>query len=280
MNKQYFNNCSLCGSPKSLRLYLDTGNYHLLVCKKCIGGALVAPEIEHDDIYDKEYYKKNYHSIEKIQQDRVQGYLKKIEKYLPKAGSVLDIGCGAGVFLEECKKKGWETFGIDPSEAALSITSKRIGDNRVFSDIDLVPQNRRFSLITFFDSLVHIENLEEILISALARLEPRGVCIIRTPNNPKLFLRYVKILALGNRAVALQALHAFTQRYFFSPETFPLFAKKYGLNVLAIEKSPDYPSREKQTLSFKSKIKNFLRHTSRYIITKGNTSLFVVLQKN
>ena len=38
-----------------------------------------------------------------------------INRHAPAKGSIMDYGCGTGVFLAACKKDGWEVRGIEPN---------------------------------------------------------------------------------------------------------------------------------------------------------------------
>ncbi len=40
-------------------------------------------------------------------------------------GRMLDVGCGSGDLLEQFAKRGWETYGIDPSASAVAAAGKR-----------------------------------------------------------------------------------------------------------------------------------------------------------
>ena len=39
--------------------------------------------------------------------------------------SILDVGCGFGYFIEFASRDGWDTFGVEISDAAAKETQKR-----------------------------------------------------------------------------------------------------------------------------------------------------------
>src|SRR5690606_37900608 len=58
--------------------------------------------------------------------------LKLINTFNDKKGTLLDIGCGTGEFLNVCKNNGWHVLGIEPDKGARAIANKKVG-NSVFS---------------------------------------------------------------------------------------------------------------------------------------------------
>ena len=66
------------------------------------------------DFYDKRY--------ERIQREKY----KAVAKYLPeRAESILDLGCGTGMFLKELAERGELVIGVDSSMKMLSVARKR-----------------------------------------------------------------------------------------------------------------------------------------------------------
>ena len=46
-------------------------------------------------------------------------------------GSVLDVGCGTGVFAIDAAARGWQATGVDPAAASLDLASTRPGGDTV-----------------------------------------------------------------------------------------------------------------------------------------------------
>ena len=74
-------------------------------------------------------------------------------------GTLLDIGCGTGEFLNFCKNKGWTTSGIEPGNDARKYASEVYGltihDENFISSI---PDNS-FDVITLWHVLEHVHDL-------------------------------------------------------------------------------------------------------------------------
>ncbi len=99
-------------------------------------------------------------------------------------GTVLDYGCGAGMFLGACKSSGWETYGMEPDSDARKIASEQ-GIN-LFSDKETMTKNignKTFSAITLWHVLEHVTDMPETLSFFKERLHADGVLIIAVPNH-------------------------------------------------------------------------------------------------
>lgn len=98
--------------------------------------------------------------------------------------TLLDIGCGAGVFGSLVKKMvGAEIWGVDPSPSIVEI-APRIFDhffNDFFSDKLDLPKFY-FDVITFNDSLEHFPDPFPALEACRSLLKPGGIIVCSIPN--------------------------------------------------------------------------------------------------
>ena len=117
-----------------------------------------------------------------IFQERVH-YLK---QFLPPGASILDFGCGKGIFLKIAKKFGYQAFGydIDPRAAADYYSLKEI-------------PNRFFDAVVCFDVIEHVDDPQKILKNIGRKLKPNGLLFITTPNRLGLAGRIIKNKFLG-----------------------------------------------------------------------------------
>lgn len=97
-------------------------------------------------------------------------------------GTLLDIGCGTGEFLNTVKQGGWKTIGIEPSASA----RKQCEDNykldvREEKDLNnLAPQS--FDVITMWHVMEHVPYLCARVNKLKELLKADGVLIIAVPN--------------------------------------------------------------------------------------------------
>lgn len=91
-------------------------------------------------------------------------------------GSLLDVGCGTGAFLQYCQKKGIHVTGVEPSDARLSIPG--INTFKTLNEVS----NQPFSVITLWHVLEHIYPLHETIHELRSHLIENGTIFIAVPN--------------------------------------------------------------------------------------------------
>ncbi|MDP3888554.1 MAG: class I SAM-dependent methyltransferase [bacterium] len=123
------------------------------------------------------------------ERDSILDYFQKILEGLKKAypklnGRVLDIGCSFGLFLELAQKENWEIYGLDLSPTPVKKAKKRLGTKNIFN-VGLEKAKFKdcyFDLVTIFQTIEHVDNLEKFLNEIHRILKPKGVILITTPN--------------------------------------------------------------------------------------------------
>lgn len=98
-------------------------------------------------------------------------------------GTILDYGCGTGMFLKSCYDANWVSFGIEPDSGARSIAAK-LGLRTYAHKKELEDSNPgvAFDAITLWHVLEHVTDLEPTLEFLKMRLKKNGVLIIAVPN--------------------------------------------------------------------------------------------------
>jgi 2-polyprenyl-3-methyl-5-hydroxy-6-metoxy-1,4-benzoquinol methylase len=108
-------------------------------------------------------------------------------------GTILDYGCGTGMFLSACKTSGWDTIGLEPDDNARKMASEQ-GLN-VFSDKEKVKTyitEKQSDAITLWHVLEHVTDMGDTLAFFKARLKKDGVLIIAVPNHVSYDAEYYK----------------------------------------------------------------------------------------
>jgi len=131
---------------------------------------------------DKRQY---FQRIAFLPQDQSENYqkCKFLEKYLPQKGSVLDVGCGAGVSLYTFKKyfPQWETFGIEPTKEFADVAQEN-GINVTYGYLEKGTFNRKFDLIMLIHVLEHVEDFREMISMLKNYLHEESLLYIEVPS--------------------------------------------------------------------------------------------------
>lgn len=189
--------CDLCGN-ENFSAYLESKDYFLtqeeftiVKCENC-GFLFVNPRPSSSEI--SRYYKSdNYISHSTKQKgllNKVYVLIRKINhkkkykiisKYKP-TGSILDIGCATGEFLNYLKKNGREVCGIEPDETARTF-AKKTYDLDVYNEEKLAELNENnFDIITMWHVLEHVHDINERINQIHRKLKNDGIAIIAVPN--------------------------------------------------------------------------------------------------
>lgn len=97
------------------------------------------------------------------------------KEYGRKPKKILDVGSGAGHFVEACRRAGIEAYGIELSQSSRDFAKEIWGfemDDKNF--IDTVDDYSDVDIITFWGLLEHTPNPSEILNTAKKILEKNG----------------------------------------------------------------------------------------------------------
>lgn len=183
------NNCLVCNSP-SLKPLVGYQKHYLTKCNNC-GFVFCSkiPTVEELNDYYKVYAYSGELNISPVTIKSYHTLLDEFEKYR-KTNKLIDVGCGAGYFLEEAKKRGWDVYGTEYSEKAVEVCSKKdinIKKGKLnaseFSGVE-------FDIVTSFEVLEHINNPNEEIEEFKKLLRKGGLFYCTTPNFNSI-MRYV-----------------------------------------------------------------------------------------
>jgi 2-polyprenyl-3-methyl-5-hydroxy-6-metoxy-1,4-benzoquinol methylase len=203
--------CPLCGSKHSLEIdrgtdtltveinrYLPADNECLptimnarKACQDC-GLLFLSPRLDDGSLsvlYDL-WYRFAYRRIFDDEQhitDRMREFeryhLVHLQNAHPSPGSLLDIGCGNGLFLHLARRVGWSVLGIELDEETARRGRERFGlEIRSGVMADVITEQQQFDVITMFDYLEHTTTPGADLDAAIRHLRPGGIMMIRVPN--------------------------------------------------------------------------------------------------
>jgi len=141
--------------------------------------------------FGSDYFKRLYSSPEdKNPARKIEIYLKIIKRSLlgVRQGdslkgkpSLLDVGCGYGRFLKLAENE-FVTYGIDPSEFVIN-EARKYAINTKFEVATILSYKPeiKFDVITAFDVLEHVPEIEKAIGQIKSRLKPGGIFFCAVP---------------------------------------------------------------------------------------------------
>jgi len=151
--------------------------------------------------------------------------LRLIKKYRVN-NRILDIGCGTGAFLNECKKNNMEVSGIEPSELARKIGYEKY-DIEIFPDEFFFNCNENyFGIVTMWHVLEHVYDINAYIEKIYRILINNGIFIIALPNPDSYDAKiYEKFWA---------AYDVPRHLYHFNKDNIITLAKKFNFSLISI----------------------------------------------
>jgi 2-polyprenyl-3-methyl-5-hydroxy-6-metoxy-1,4-benzoquinol methylase len=151
-------------------------------------------------------------------------------------GSLLEVGCAPGWFLEMAQRRGYDVTGLEPDrelyERSKSADIKVI--NGYFPN-DL-SRDARFDVIVFNDVFEHLPSPSEAMRNAAERLSPGGALVINAPDSRGVF--YHTALLLDRLGIHGPLLRMWQVNYpsphlsYFNPDSLMRLASKCGLSEM------------------------------------------------
>ncbi|PCH53551.1 MAG: methyltransferase [Flavobacteriaceae bacterium] len=120
--------------------------------------------------------------------------LKLINSFNTDLKNLLDVGCGTGDFLLNCKNNGWNVVGVEPNEKAKSLAETKLVVNsslKIYSDLTHISKEK-FDVITLWHVLEHVPNLSVYISNLKLLLKPNGVLVVAVPNYKSYDANYYK----------------------------------------------------------------------------------------
>ena len=137
--------------------------------------------------YSKDYFEggaveyDDYIGAESTHRAQAQHYLAAIRRFGRIPCSILDVGCAAGFFLDEARKRGCTVVGCDVSAYAISYARTALELEVMQGDFrELELSGKEFDVVTAFNSFEHLPQ-PRVVADLLKRLvRPGGLLMIET----------------------------------------------------------------------------------------------------
>ena len=288
------NSCPICTTEMKFKFvtkdYLVTGeSFDIVECEACsirtttpfpdkkiIGNYYSSDDyISHDDkvsgIFDSIYGLVRTYQLNKKK--------KLIGKYFNKSdGKILDIGCGAGDFLQYMKENHWNINGVDTSNKARKIANNKL-NIKVMGPKDWINNKEKYDVITCWHSLEHVHEPWVYLDKIKKSLTLDGFLIVALPNYQSTDAKIYKEF--------WAAYDTPRHLYHFTIKSMNKTIKPHGLNIESIYRmnfDPFYVSMlsaKHMGKSFMSGLINGFKSWTLSIFSKDKcSSLIFIIKKN
>ncbi|MBP6392666.1 MAG: methyltransferase domain-containing protein [Flavobacteriales bacterium] len=171
--------CPLCAS-KGHRSVAGFENHHLVKCRACgFVYCLQDPSVEELRAFYRGYPVRDV--LSPVTALRFDELLDRFEPYR-KTGRLIDVGCGAGLFLERAALRGWEVFGTEYGDRAVAACKAR-GIRIIEGPLD--PSNYgddHFDVVCSFEVIEHLAHPRQEIARMARILRPGGLLYMTTPN--------------------------------------------------------------------------------------------------
>jgi len=170
-----------------------------------------------------------------------------------KGVSLIDIGCGAGLFAEPMSRLGADVVGVDPAEAAIEAARTHAEETgarlayRAATVEDMAAEQRRFDVVSAMEVIEHAADPQKFVAAAASLIKPGGLFLASTLNRT---LKSFALAIVGAEYV-LRWLEPGTHRWeqFVTPLELTALARAAGLRRLSLRGMAYDPFRRHWRLS-------------------------------
>lgn len=132
-----------------------------------------------------------------IDETKYQYGLDLIEQLLPNSrNKIMDLGCGAGVFLKMAERNGWkQCVGVDINQRYSDIYNAQDGIqfiNSSFERLEPGKLGKEYDVISMWSVLEHLYDVHYILKELITMIRPGGLLFILVPNVESLATRLMR----------------------------------------------------------------------------------------
>jgi len=246
LNSMQHIDCNLCGADETDLVVAQNG-CRMVECRHC-GLVYADPRPSPEmliDLYDSYHQRngKDETTWKRLMSLNFAEVADLLDSKLPLKGSLLDIGCGYGHFLGLMRERGWDVFGIEPSERTSAFAvSMGLNVARTVIEKASFPEGS-FDAVSAFYVLEHLCDPLAVLRKIHGLLKPGGILVLRVPHTTPI-VRLLKRIGVENNLYDMP-FHL----YDFSPVTISMLLGKAGFCAIRVMPgSPTLPPRRSERL--------------------------------
>jgi 2-polyprenyl-3-methyl-5-hydroxy-6-metoxy-1,4-benzoquinol methylase len=179
--------CMLCNSSHANPIVRE-GRWQYFRCERC-GLVFLHPQPTNDFLrtHYQSYLPSSAAEIESwrhLMQHVFERMGDSIESRHPMPGTILDLGCGYGFFLDHMSRRGWKVEGVEISIRASRYARESLGVSVTSHPLPRSDwEDERYDVISLFYVIEHLANPLEVLKEAMRLLRPGGWLLLRWPHS-------------------------------------------------------------------------------------------------
>jgi len=244
--------CLVCGNDEFKVKRLLPG-LSIRICTIC---GFIVSQVKKTKVVTAEFSRINesaYHqAVGGVRQLQAAEILSFVKAHGRDAKVWLDIGCSFGYLLSEARAAGYNVFGIEPDEKALSHARGVLGNEIVqqgFFGESTAPDG--FDIVSMLDVLEHIKprELPDLAQMIYRKLRNDGFWVIKVPTTDGLYFKLAHRLLPISRSISSpfikrlwQSEYQYPHTVYFNESTIKLFLQNQGFELIATKYLQEVPN--------------------------------------
>jgi 2-polyprenyl-3-methyl-5-hydroxy-6-metoxy-1,4-benzoquinol methylase len=219
--------CPLCNANSPAKLKNPDG-FCVWKCRNC--ELIWVPDVSDETLekfYSREYFNNpdgpmGYHDYlddEEILRLNARYILSNIPAPKSSHSKILDVGCAYGFLLDEARKRGWNTYGIELNQEAADYAKNHLHLNvtrKMVAQADF--PDSTFDCVVMIGTIEHFQDPVAVIKKASRLLKPGGHLAVTTINTKGI--------------VRLFAIKPPEHLYYFSDQNLARLLESHGLKVV------------------------------------------------
>lgn len=233
---QVITQCKFCGSQNIYKYHAADNGTQIFKCKDC---KIQFMNPQYTDEHLDNYYSTYIRDESKIEDKliKAQTYcLSLVEAFLPKKGSLFEIGSGNGYLLKVAKQRGWMPLGHEIDCESARKVSAKIGMEILCGEFTELEISIKFDVVMMLHVLEHLKNPVKYIEKINSVLKKSGILFIALPNiqsRSGLFKFLLEKLKIKRRNVAAY-YDTSHHLWYYTPFTIRKFLEKNGFKIIRI----------------------------------------------
>lgn len=186
---------AVCQCDGTAQFKFELRGFQFFDCHVC-ELRFVNPRYLPNELYASDYFSgathgfgfTNYEEDKIASRSYLEFLLDQIATYTSAGRQLLDIGAANGFFVALSKKAGFDSFGIELSDSAVS-WARKLGRQVEVSSIEEFNTDKKFDVVTMLDVLEHLAEPKIAILKIRELMNRSGILVINIPDRSSFFSR-------------------------------------------------------------------------------------------